>query len=818
MALKKYNKKRDFTATTEPKGITKKGRVKTLKFVVQKHDASHLHYDLRLEMDGAMKSFAVPKGPSLDPSVKRLAMQVEDHPISYNTFEGTIPKGQYGGGSVIVWDNGTYASVKTDDAKKAEKEFLTGLKKGSLHFKLNGQKLQGIFTLVRLKGKEKEWLLIKKDDQYAAKEDVLSDNRSVLSERKLIGKEETKTKSKAKPIKLQRVKPMLAALADKPFSNPDWIFEIKWDGYRAMANIQNGKVDLYSRNFNTFNGRFPKIADKLAAVSESVILDGEIVGYDKKGNVSFQELQNAESAERIEYLIFDIIDLEGNDLTSLSLLERKQILKEFLKNYPELKESEYVEEQGEKFFNLAVDKDLEGIMAKKKDSPYIPNRRTTYWLKIKNHNTEEAVIAGFTEPRGSRKYFGALVLGVYKDKKLLFAGHTGTGFDESTLKSLYGKMKPLIADSSPFKTKVPVNSPITWIRPKLIAQIKFAEWTSEGIIRQAVFLGLREDKDTKEVVAEAPVASEKVVKKTGQKDKGDPDLTLTNLDKIYFPKLQLAKKDVIGYYQKISRYILPYLKDRPESLNRHPNGVSKPSFFQKNFTVETPPFVTLEKIHSESNEEDVNYLVCQNKDTLLYMSNLGCIEINPWNSRIGKLNFPDYMIFDLDPKNSSWKDLVTVALTLKKILDDIGLDSYIKTSGKSGLHVYIPLGAQYDFETVRNFCEMISKVVHEELPDITSLERDPKKRRKKIYLDYLQNRKGQTTASVYSLRPTPDATVSTPLEWKELTPKLDPKKFNIKTVSERIKKIGDIWKPVLTDSADLEKALKNLEKKFIDRS
>jgi bifunctional non-homologous end joining protein LigD len=804
MALEKYNKKRDFRQTPEPKG-KKASRGRLLRFVVQKHDASHLHYDFRLEMAGDMKSWAVPKGPSLNPKDKRLAMQVEDHPISYNTFEGTIPQGQYGGGDVIVWDNGYYHSLKTEDAKESEKEFLEGLKKGKITFIMKGKKLKGEFGLVRFKGKEKEWMLVKKSDEHASEKDITLNNKSVLSKKTLIGKKESP--SRYKRADLSRVKPMLATLVDKPFSKKDWIYEIKWDGYRAVANISGGKVDLYSRNFNDFKDKYPSIVERLEKIKEDVILDGEIVAYDKEGNVGFQALQNiGEKFYGVEFMIFDILHFNGEDLTPLPLIERKKILRQFLKKYKDLKESDYIEEKGEQFFKLAVKKDLEGIIAKSKDSPYVSNRRTDYWLKIKNHRMEEAVIAGFTEPRGSRKNFGALVLGVYKGDELVFAGHTGTGFSTASLGELYKKMKPLVVKSSPFKTKVPINSPITWIKPKLVAQIKFAEWTKGGAMRQAVFLGLRDDKPAKDVEIQQEIPVKEVL------ENDDADLKLTNLDKIYFPESKITKGEVIEYYRKIAPFILPYLKDRPESLNRHPNGINKPNFFQKNFTTKTPSFVKTEKIHSESTNEEVNYLVCQNEETLLYMANLGCIEINPWNSRVGKLNYPDYMIFDLDPKGSTWPNLIKVAKEVKSILDDSCQHSFLKTSGKSGLHICVPLGAKYKFEDVRNFTHLVAQIVHKRLPNVTSLERDPKKRKNKIYLDYLQNRIGQTTASVYSLRPTKEASVSTPLKWSELTTKLDPKKFTMKTIHQRLSKVGDLFKPVIKDSIDLKESIMCLEK------
>jgi bifunctional non-homologous end joining protein LigD len=601
-------------------------------------------------------------------------------------------------------------------------------------------------------------------------------------------------------MKQARVKPMLATLADKPFNGADWIFEIKWDGYRGLAYVRDGKVDLYSRNFLDFHSRYPAIVADLAQVKEEVLLDGEIIAS-HKGHHGFETLQGAgETGADVTFMVFDILRLSGKDLRELPLMERKKILGKLLKKYSALKhvrESEYVEKEGVKFYAVAVKNDLEGIMAKRKESPYVSDKRTHYWLKIKHHKSDEAVIVGFTAPKGSRKKFGALILAQRVQKQLVFIGYTGTGFTEDTLDQLYAKMLPLKVAAPPFETKIPVNAPITWIKPKLVAQLKFAEWTKDRIMRQPVFLGLRDDKLPSSVTTEKEVTA-------------PPEFT--NLNKVYFPKLKITKGDVIDYYEKIAPYILPYLKDRPENLNREPGGIAKPNFFQKNFPNALPPFVESVKTHSDSANKDIQYLVCNNKETLLYMANLGCIEINAWNSRVGRLDYPDYMIIDIDPGDTTWSELVKVAKTVKEVLDQSCEQSYLKTSGKAGLHVCVPFGAKYPFDDVRAFSELISTVVRLRLPDLVSLERNPAKRKKKIYLDYLQNRIGQTTASVYSLRPTEDAMVSTPLKWGELTDKLDPKKFNIFTIHKRLKKVGDIWKPVITESVDLKKSIRCLQK------
>jgi bifunctional non-homologous end joining protein LigD len=814
MALERYNKKRKFGKTPEPKGMLGK-RGRALHFVVQKHDASHLHYDFRLEMGGVMKSWAVPKGPSLNPKDKRLAIMTEDHPISYNTFEGHIPEGLYGGGDVIVWDTGTYWSEDTDNAKESEQEFLAGLRKGALTFYLNGKKLRGLFTLIKFKGNEKQWLLIKKDDEHATEEDVLADNRSVLSLKRLTGKTEKKSLKKSwKPLPL--IKPMLATLADQPFDDPEWIFEIKWDGYRAIADTRGTRVALYSRNFQSFTEKYTSVVSLLEEVTESVVFDGEIIGFNKDGVANFQSLQNVgNTSSRLEYIIFDLLHLNGRDLFQVPLLDRKLLLKELLEKYPRLTYSEHIEKRGVAFFKEMEKRNFEGMMAKKKNSHYAPGVRSDYWLKVKHHNTDEAVIVGFTEPRGSRNYFGSLVLAQYHEGELRFIGHTGTGFTQAILRDLHKKMSSLKTSRSSLKEKVPLNAPITWIKPKLVAQVKFSQWTEDHLMRQPVYLGLREDKSPTEVTGEVKKeASEEIEKnKTPIWDK-PPMSSFTNLEKIYFPKIGLTKGGVIAYYEKIAPYILSYLKNRPESLNRHPNGVGKPNFFQKNFSSEVPDFAETITVHSESTNEDIRYLICNNKETLLYMANLGCIEINPWNSRASSLDRPDYWVLDIDPDdNNTWAEIARVGNVAKEILDLSCEKGYLKTSGKTGIHIFIPLGGKYLYEDVRRFAEIIARMVHERLPNLTSLERSPKNRKGKIYIDYLQNSEGQTLAAPYSLRPTPNATVSTPLHWDELTSRKDPRTNNYKTIFARLRKYGDLWKDMAKESIDLEKAIMCLQNK-----
>jgi bifunctional non-homologous end joining protein LigD len=820
MSLTEYNKKRSFSKTPEPEGLREKAaNTKALQFVVQKHDASRLHYDFRLELDGTLKSWAVPKGPSMNPEDKRLAMMVEDHPISYGSFEGEIPKGEYGAGEVIVWDRGVYSSTETTDPEKSRKKLKEGLYKGELKFVLLGEKLKGSFALIKMKGSEENaWLLIKEKDEYATKKDVLADTSSVLSSRLLSRDSTGKTKPEKKTVLKKKkgkdkmpheIQPMLAKLIDAPFNGTDWLFEIKWDGYRAIAEIEKGKVALYSRNGNSFAKAYPPIVEALTkTIQNDCVLDGEIVALDGE-KVSFNALQHyKEKKAPLQYVVFDLLYVDGEDMREKPVSERKERLRTLIPKSGPILFSDHIEEAGVSFFETIKKQGLEGIMAKDKNSPYREGTRSGEWLKIKAVQEQEAIIVGYTEPRGSRKLIGALVLAVYDGKKLTYIGHSGGGFSSTEIKDLHTKLQKIEVKKSPLNEKVPVNSPITWVRPKYVCQLRFSEWTKDGRMRHPIYLGLRTDKEPTEVTHE-----ERVEKKNTPEKEIIDQPKLTHLDKVYWPEEGYTKGDLLAYYDTMAEILLPYLKDRPQNLNRHPNGIKGMNFFQKNFEMELPSFVETKEIWSESNNDYLRYIVCQNKETLLYLANLGCIELNPWNSRITNLEKPDYMILDLDPNDRDFDDLIIVAKTVKDVLSSACEEFYLKTSGKSGLHIVLPIGSRYDYETVKNFAELIMRIVHARLPDITSLERSPKKRRGKIYLDYLQNRFGQTLACAYSVRPYPGATVSTPLLWTELKKGFRPSRFTIKTMAKRLKDKGDLWKPVReSKGVDIHKAISCLEK------
>ncbi len=872
MALAEYQQKRSFDQTPEPHGKPGKGRG-PLRFVVQKHAASRLHYDFRLEMDGVLKSWAVPKGPSLNPGDKHLAMMVEDHPYDYRTFEGVIPKGNYGGGTVMVWDEGTYYPGYADhDGKfhktgknraEQEKELQRQLHDGHLTFIIEGKKLGGEFALIKMKDADEEnaWLLIKKNDKFADPDrDVTADDSSAATGRtmdQIAAQADERNQALNRDIQTSvnqslvsilssapqapmphSVKPMLATLAGAPFDDPDWVYEIKWDGYRAMAEVEHDRVKLYSRNLQPFEIKFAPIAQSLRQLGHAAVLDGEVVVVDLQGRSRFQLLQDYQRTHKgtLVYYVFDILHLDGHDLTPLPLVQRKTMLQQILPNLPNIRFSEHIQQQGKQFFELARQRGLEGIMAKQASGQYLPGKRAQQWLKIKTHQRQEAVIGGYTQPRGSRQYFGALVLGVYEGDDLVYIGHTGGGFDDAKLKNIHQKLQQLEIDVCPFKVKPKTNAPARWVKPQLVCEVEFSEWTGDGSMRHPIFIGLRHDKNPKEVVREMPLSnsgpgdrSSKLGAKNGsvaQSTNPEPrtltttadqevtigrhKLKLTHLNKIYWPDDGYIKGELLNYYRDIAATMMPYLKDRPCSLNRHPGGITSSGFYQKD--VENhPSWIKTQVIRSDTEERDIHYLVCRDEASLIYMANLGCIEINPWSSRTQHLDQPDWCVIDLDPEDIGFDEVIKVARQVHKTLEGFNVPSYPKTSGATGIHVYIPLGARYDYDQTKDFAHIIVQLVNAALPDITSIVRQPAKRQKRVYLDYLQNRRGQTLAAPYSVRPRPGAPVSTPLKWEEVKSGLHPSQFTIKTIWKRLDQVGDLWRPVIGQGIDMAKVLANIE-------
>ncbi|ASK30791.1 DNA ligase D [Chryseobacterium sp. T16E-39] len=620
---------------------------------------------------------------------------------------------------------------------------------------------------------------------------------------------------------------MLAKSFEKAFDDQDWIFEIKWDGYRAIADLSHKAHLLYSRNGISFLAKFEKITQDFDQQKHTMILDGEIVAYDEKGKPNFQLLQQIGDNPNLAlvYQVFDLLWLNGHSTEELPLLQRKELLKEALVETEVIKYCDHIPEKGIEFFDQMKKMQLEGMIAKKTDSLYIENHRTSDWLKIKFTNTEEAIICGFTEPRGSREGFGALILGKYNQGKLIYSGHTGTGFNKETLTQLHQQLKKLIIKSTPFDSAPKTNMPVTWVQPKLVCEIKYSEITKDGIFRHPVFIAIRQDKNPEEIndstnKMDQPNEKPKRMKAKTPSKNTEKEITLdkhkvklTNQDKIYFPEDGITKGDVIDYYQSIAKYILPYLKNRPLSLNRFPNGIEEQGFYQKDASDNIPEWIKTTEVYSESNDKYIDYIYCNDKATLAYLNNLGCIDLNPWNSSIPDLEHPDYLVLDLDPsKKNTFDDVIETALQVNEVLLSIKVKGYCKTSGSTGIHIYIPMGAKYEFDQVKDFAHIVMKQVNEKLPKITTLERSLQKRDdKKIYLDYLQNRTGQTLASAYSLRPKQGASVSMPLDWNDVKPGLKPTDFNIHNSLERIKENGDLFKPVLGKGIDMMKALELLQ-------
>ncbi len=620
---------------------------------------------------------------------------------------------------------------------------------------------------------------------------------------------------------------MLAKLSEEAFNDKDWIFEIKWDGYRAIADLSKDTPLFYSRNGISFLSKFEKIASDLEKQKHHMILDGEVVAYDEQGRPNFQLLQQIgdNPSTALVYQVFDLLWLNGHSTEDLPLIQRKELLKEALTETGSITYCDHIPEKGIEFFAQMKKMQLEGMIAKRADSTYSENHRTADWLKIKFSNTDEVIICGFTEPRGTREGFGALILGKYIDSQLTYCGHTGTGFNNNSLKELYKRFQKLIVKSSPFETVPKTNMPVTWVKPELVCEIKFSEITRDGIFRHPVFMQIREDKSPEDLkessFTEKPkeMKSKTASKKTEVTEK-EKEITLdkhlvklTNQDKIYFPEENITKGDVIDYYQSIARYILPYLKNRPLSLNRFPNGIEEQSFYQKDAGDHIPEWIKTTQVYSESNDKYIDYIYCNDKATLAYLNNLGCIDLNPWNSSLPDLEHPDYLVLDLDPSSkNTFDEVIETALQVNEVLKSIKIKGYCKTSGSTGIHIYIPMGGKYDFDQVKDFAHILMKQVNDKLPKITTLERSLQKRdNKKIYLDYLQNRTGQTLASAYSLRPKQGAAVSMPLDWDELKPGLKPTDFTITNVLDRIKEKGDLFKPVLGKGIDMIKALELLQ-------
>jgi len=829
MGLTAYVKKRNFKKTTEPAGG--KSNSKTLSFVVQRHHATSLHYDFRLELDGVLKSWAVPKGPSMNPDDKRLAMMVEDHPIDYQYFEGIIPNGNYGAGMVLIWDKGTYQSL-ADERKDDIKTLRAGLKAGNLKFRLEGEILKGEFALVKLhNAEENAWLLIKHRDEYAAdefnSEDLVPDNIKAMKNNK--GGEATalpkikkispeKKSSDVTDIEQEETHPakaftpMMAKPDTKIFDDENWIYERKLDGYRAIG-YTGKKARLISRNNIDFSRDYKKIVNELQQISNDAVLDGELVIEGKTGKSSFQHIQQYEGdkpGKVLKYYVFDLLSLNGYDLRGMELIKRKQLLKTLVEplNNSAIIYNDHVAEKGTGLFAKAKKAGWEGIIGKDAQSYYDSGKRTDRWRKFKLQLSQEALICGYTAPTGSRDHFGALILGINQGGHIRYIGNCGTGFNDVTIKELYKQLEPLQTDKKPFTEKVHNHTHVTWVKPNLVCEVWYAEWTADRHLRHPVFKGLRMDKQKENVVmetADTQMADDETL------EFGQKKVKVTHLNKVFWKDEGITKGQLINYYKEMAGWIVPYLKDKPISMRRQPNGIEDPGFFQKDNTAHLPEWIKTEHLYSESNDKNINYIIGSDAATLLYMVNLGCIEINPWLSSYKTTDNPDFVVIDIDPHDVPFSQAVEVALKTKEVFGRMKLEVFIKTSGSKGLHIYCYLGAKYDYDLVKNFAGYTANLIHAELPDTTSIERSPAKRPNKVYIDFLQNSRGQTIACPYSVRPKPGATVSTPLHWHEVNSSLKLTNYTLFNIKERVESIDDPWKNLTKTKADLKKALQLLK-------
>ncbi len=844
-------------------------------FVVQKHRATRLHYDFRLAIDGTLKSWAVPKGPSQGHADKRLAVQTEDHPLDYANFEGKIPEGNYGAGTVMIWDRGTFHVEGNLDALKQ-------LEKGEIKFSLNGDKLRGSFVLVKLKQSEKgnEWLMIKhKDAAEDSSWNIDEHDGSVLTGRTIeeIAEElpPTRRANPLQPAELEgarksampsRVEPILATLGEHPFSDPGWLFEIKWDGVRAIARIENGVLTLRSRTGADITKRYPELASLPEALAaRQAIVDGEIVALDARGHSDFERLQermhvrapseNLLSHIPVAFFAFDLLYCDGYDLREAPLLERKQLLQRLLRTSERFRYSDHQLENGKELFELAKETGLEGIVAKRTDSRYVSDRSTN-WVKLKVTKTLDAVVGGWTEARTTALPFGSLLLGLYQGKKLHFIGHVGSGFDAKKLEELIGRLKNLASYACPFDTVPETNEKPSWVSAELVARVKFSGWTQEHSLRHPVFLALREDACPTDCQWEGEVASAtadqalsgtavaavvrspevvgRVLNTKAQIEaelfKGRSEtvtieldgkrLRLSNLNKIYFPESGYTKRNLLAYYYSVADFILPFLRDRPLVLRRYPDGIKGQAFFQKDLREGLPEWFTTVPLDSEERGKEIHYATANDRASLLFLTGLGCIDHNPWSSRSIDLEHPDYFFFDLDPsEGTDFSVVVTIARALHKKLEELQLSSFLKTSGATGFHLYIPVDPVYTYEQLRTFGEIVARTVTAEHPNLVTNERIVARRPAgRVLIDVQQNALGRPLATAYAVRAFPKAPVSTPILPSELRTGLRPETLNIKTIFARLKEKGDLWGDFWKRRQRLEQAIELLSEHMPSRT
>jgi len=884
--LRDYAAKRAFNATPEPAAAVPAARNGPLLFVIQQHAATRLHYDLRLECDGVLKSWAVPKGPSLDPADKRLAVPTEDHPFDYASFEGVIPPGQYGAGEVIVWDCGVYSPDEEQDwvgdRDEAERQVREALEKGKLSVSLRGEKVKGSFALVRT-SRGKDWLLIKHKDRFVSKEAITGRNRSVLSG---IAVDEMKAMPvqriaaadlipAGKPETMpEQLEPMHAELADAPFNKPDWVWEPKLDGYRILAFLKDGKVSLRSRRGLELAGTFPGLAAELARQGPNMILDGELVAFDAGGKPSFNALQNrfqlktgrdiavAEKATPVVFYAFDLLHFAGVGLRRASYADRRRYLAQCLLPSA-LVQLVHAAEDGVALYAAALASGFEGVIGKHKRGQYEAGRRSSSWIKVKSTRSADFVVGGYTKGKGSRAPLGALLVGYWEGKALKYASHVGSGFDDQSLAQVRARLEPLRRKTRPFAEEPELNAPTTWVEPQVVAEVRFQGWTDDGSLRAPVFLRLRDDIDPKAVRRSAPreeaaasgseiddvVRQLERAKANSTIAVGPHTLKLTHLDRVYWPadpalkQPPLTKRDLLRYLAQVSTAMLPHLADRPLTMIRMPDGIRGQRFYQKHWTQERPKFVETITVFSGHKDESHDYLLCNNLPTLLWLAQSGTLEFHVWHSRArpgpdcvsqdtdyssslealesSVLNYPDYVVFDIDPyiysgeeKPGDEPELNTVAFEkgkevafrLRELLNGMGLEPIVKTSGKTGLHVFLPIRRTIDFDIARDVSERVGRHLMRLHPRDITLEWSVPKRTGKIFMDYNMNVRGKTLNVAYSPRGAPGAPVSMPLTWEELA-KAHPLDFRLTNAAERLAQASERWHDVLERKQSLEGAL-----------
>src|SRR3954470_13239686 len=872
-SLSSYRAKRSPDRTPEPFGGAP--RAPGNLFVVHKHAARNLHFDLRLEMDGVLRSWAVPKGPSYDQAEKRLAVKVEDHPLEYGDFEGVIPAGNYGAGGVIVWDRGEWVPLE---------DWREGLEKGKLLFELKGYKLHGKWTLVRIKKSERDWLLIKERDSWMKSAGTPDDfnEASVLSGltveeiktgdtpaaeiRRALESEEKALRTRVDP---NDVEAMHCEPDDHAFTRDGWVFELKLDGYRLIASKSNGEALLLTRNGNDYTSVFPEIARAVKALPfDECIIDGEVVCLDANGVPSFSRLQQRgrlSSAMEIgsaavklpaTFYAFDLLAFEDFDVRPLPLLRRKELLAQMVPKLGALRYLDHIETEGEAFLRQVTAMGLEGIVAKKSDAPYRKGR-SSQWLKIKAERSGDFVIVGFTKPNGSRPHLGALQLADWVNGTLVYAGRVGTGFNDALLRELHGMLEPIVrdaplcagpvfgADKEPLRSEqIPETTTTTWVEAVHVCEVRYREFTPDGLLRHATFARLRVDKGAHECERQGGEGREEgggsreaiAVPETGNgnRETGNANretgngnretivekkIAFSNLNKIYWPAEKYTKGMLIDYYRAVGKWLLPYLENRPLVLTRFPDGIDGKSFYQKDAPVFVPEWIRTIPIWSEDTQREIRFFICDCEEALLYIANMGSIPIHMWASREGSLELPDWCVIDLDPKEAPFSDVIRCAQVLHRVCDDVGLPNFVKTTGKTGLHIMLPLGRQCTYEQSRMLGELLARVVLRDCGDFATITRHVTKRGDKVYLDYLQNRHGQTIVAPFSVRPLPGATVSMPLVWDEVNDTLDPKDFTIKNAVARMDRLGtDPVAPVLEEKPDLARILENLAQLWAQQS